>query len=96
MLMQPRILVNIFVLVGVFRFGRAFLAQEAGEDDEHRHLEKLAFPVLGQGFPEMPGGEIFRRANGGLIVLPLLLVVVAQSRGDLAKQGEEKQCDQYN
>ena len=40
------------------RFWRSLLNQDRRQQDEHRHLQEFAFPVLEQGLPGVAGAEI--------------------------------------
>src|SRR6476661_4226543 len=42
----PWILVHLFRLIRIFRFGRTFLVQKHAEYDEQCHLQKFTFPVF--------------------------------------------------
>src|SRR5919198_666077 len=75
----------------LLRLCRPALAELARQEDEGRHLEELALPVLERRLDEVARAEVFRPGQGWVAVLALFLVVVEPPGDALAGPRNEEQ-----
>ena len=73
------------------RFGRALLSQYDGEQDEHAHLQELAFPILERGRYCVPADEVVGKIERDQTEFMAFGVVDRLAGQELTGQGAEHQ-----